>query len=221
MKRLALLFLVTVCILLSLSIAALWIRGQYVRDGIWYTPGDTRYSVHSHRGKIWLWSLTARPNNTAMVWTSPGRMQSGLVFESAPDSWYNQFAGNPMWRLTPADLDQTPAYAATTDHKLLGFRYVHTDNWLPRAQLMYGYPTATSRALYVPHWFLLIVTTLPAAWLLSRLLRARHRAKHNLCPACAYDLRATPHGGRCPECGTLKPAAPVEAAATVPAPAAT
>jgi hypothetical protein len=35
-----------------------------------------------------------------------------------------------------------------------------------------------------------------------RRFRRRRRARAGLCPACGYDLRATP--GRCPECGTLK-----------------
>jgi hypothetical protein len=200
MKRLALIAFVSLSLLLCSSISFLWIRGQFARDSIWYTPSNTRYSIHSHRGKIWLWSLTAVPTPTAMVWTSPARMQPGLVFDSAPDSWYDQFAGNPMWTLLPKDLDDTPAYGATTDHRFLGFRLVRADTWYPRAQLMHGYPTAVSKALYIPHWFLLILTTVPAGWVFSRVLRARHRRRRRLCPACAYDIRATP--SRCPECGT-------------------
>jgi hypothetical protein len=43
----------------------------------------------------------------------------------------------------------------------------------------------------------------PAGWLalaLSRCRRTRCRLVQGLCPACGYDLRATP--GRCPECGS-------------------
>jgi hypothetical protein len=52
-------------------------------------------------------------------------------------------------------------------------------------------------------WWILIATTavLPIIWLKRR---CAPRIP-GLCPACGYDLRATPE--RCPECGTVKPAA--------------
>lgn len=34
-------------------------------------------------------------------------------------------------------------------------------------------------------------------------LRRKVRLRRGLCPHCAYDLRATPLGSPCPECGTL------------------
>jgi hypothetical protein len=53
----------------------------------------------------------------------------------------------------------------------------------------------------VPRWLVLAALTLPAwPWLLAR-LRRRKRQTRGLCPACGYDLRATP--GRCPECGAV------------------
>ena len=55
----------------------------------------------------------------------------------------------------------------------------------------------------VPAFFLILITLAPTVaalmYLRLRLNRARARRATGKCPACGYDLRATP--GRCPECG--------------------
>ena len=52
----------------------------------------------------------------------------------------------------------------------------------------------------LPLWLLFLLTaTLPTLALIRH--RRRHRDPSNQCPACSYDLRATPN--RCPECGHL------------------
>ena len=62
----------------------------------------------------------------------------------------------------------------------------------------------------VPFWSLAAVTAaLPLAWTMRR-LRARRARTAGLCPACGYDLRATPE--RCPECRRLPAATPATAA---------
>jgi hypothetical protein len=54
-----------------------------------------------------------------------------------------------------------------------------------------------------PFWSLALLTAiLPATWLIRfawARTGARRRRQLGLCPACGYDLRATPE--RCPECG--------------------
>jgi hypothetical protein len=78
----------------------------------------------------------------------------------------------------------------------------------------FGMPGTTARTsgmfLDVPHWMVVVIgSALPAWWWLRRrrrLLRV-HRLTHGLCISCGYDLRASPEGGRCPECGTV-PAEP-------------
>jgi hypothetical protein len=49
-----------------------------------------------------------------------------------------------------------------------------------------------------PHWMLIPVSALVPALLVRRLHSAKRHAL-GACPACGYDLRATPD--RCPECG--------------------
>ncbi|HEX4797242.1 MAG TPA: hypothetical protein VH370_25840 [Humisphaera sp.] len=59
--------------------------------------------------------------------------------------------------------------------------------------------------VWTPYWGVTLVAgILPACWLGWAIVRARRRAhlkRDGLCPACGYDLRATP--GRCPECGKV------------------
>jgi hypothetical protein len=54
-------------------------------------------------------------------------------------------------------------------------------------------------AIKAPYWFLVAVTaaTPLRAWMHQ--IRGRNRSRVGLCPACGYDVRATPD--RCPECG--------------------
>jgi hypothetical protein len=55
--------------------------------------------------------------------------------------------------------------------------------------------------LGLPEWFLAGITAILPLARLSRKMRARRRAKANLCVARGYDLRASPN--RCPECGAV------------------
>ena len=59
-----------------------------------------------------------------------------------------------------------------------------------------------TRACVVPHWPVALVLAMPlAGWAIGRRRRSLRiqRIATGLCPACGYDLRATPQ--RCPECG--------------------
>jgi hypothetical protein len=76
------------------------------------------------------------------------------------------------------------------------------DVWMFRKEMdPYGF------RLFLPLWFLPLVTLLPTvlAWRLDTL--AHRRARLNLCPTCNYNRTGLAPRAICPECGTA-PAAP-------------
>jgi hypothetical protein len=89
----------------------------------------------------------------------------------------------------PRDLD-AGAWADLAARSLPGVHYLQG----PAARTTGVY----MRVLTLPHYLLAaLALTLPAARFVRR-VRTR-RGTNGVCPACGYDLRATP--GRCPECG--------------------
>jgi hypothetical protein len=63
--------------------------------------------------------------------------------------------------------------------------------------------TPTSWELAIPWWLILIFALAIPAGAAEKSWRQRRRIKAGQCPACGYDLRATPE--RCPECGRVLP----------------
>ena len=191
--------LTTLSALLCLATIALWIRGHYARDGLWYSTDTMRYSIHSYRGRIWFWSLSIAPNPSASVWVTPTHVTTGFQVDSVSDSWYDPYLAPVKGVRLETDFTEAPGGWSAPSKQCLGFRYVSTDTWYPKAQLQWGYPSARSRAIFIPHWALVVLTAVLPVIALLRFVRNRNRRRDNLCPKCGYDLRATP--GRCPECG--------------------
>jgi hypothetical protein len=63
--------------------------------------------------------------------------------------------------------------------------------------------TVTTQQLSLPAWLpAILFSVLPVRWL-TNVMRQRRLRRLGRCPACGYDLRATPD--RCPECGRAIP----------------
>jgi hypothetical protein len=195
-------------LVLFVGTVILWARGYFARDGIWYSTDTGRYSLHSYRGRIWFWSLSGGRAASDSVWNTPAKLDRGIVWDSTPDSYYDQFRGSRKWNLSSEQF--TLAVPATgfssadpgaVDWRALGFRYLRNRSWTPIAQLQQGYPTAQSSAVFIPHWAMVLTFGILPTAMLFRAARRRHRIRRGLCPVCGYDLRASPT--RCPECGTI------------------
>jgi hypothetical protein len=148
----------------------------------------------------------SRPGDDVQTIVYARSLRGGLQFAkvgSVP-AWFieAQRLSSPRWRTerldTPPGSSMTPdndwqlldGPRLTTNVRTLGFR-------LLRGTLFYHSPFWSLR---IPYWSLaLLCLPLPAARGVGWWRRRRTR-KQGHCPACGYDLRATPD--RCPECGT-------------------
>jgi hypothetical protein len=115
-----------------------------------------------------------------------------------PPLWV-QFDANPL--IATGDYDKDPDWAGNSDPHIS--RTVFADGG--RFVLWHEPGEAAARwALKLPgHWLIALSLVCPAVWCGARLRRTTGltRTRSGLCPACGYDLRASPD--RCPECGAL------------------
>ena len=146
-------------------------------------------SYHRSSGVAWTAS-DGDPAAHALFTASSGAGGMSISFER-----YDLTGEPPGWMWTCSELPPYGEWYFPLQTERFGFGAVLESD---EGGAAYG--------LLVPHWFVATLTAVsPAAWLWAH-VRRRRRIVRGLCPACGYDLRASP--ARCPECGTTPEVTP-------------
>ena len=174
-------------LVLFVTVCAFWLRSYGNFDTVAWYANEWRGTAVSVQARG-----VAVDSGGLMVFT----MDRGANFGDDPKSLARFRASSPPFRglshlrLEPCGYPyMDPEYAG---QRGLGFGHFSGARNPPIV-------SAADRDRYVifPFWLpAALAAVLPAAWCRERIVR-NHREQHGLCPACGYDLRATP--GRCPE----------------------
>ena len=164
-------------LLLCVGVCVLWVRSYRTQDVLYAGPPERQFCAYAAGGLL-----------DVSTWRYEGEMTA------------EQAASRRVVHVKSVPFDPADGHAvdllserATARLRLGDFRYLDLDG---------AFPTMADFVVcVVPLWLPAVaLSTAPATWLGTRLRkRRRGRARVGLCPACGYDLRASP--GRCPECG--------------------
>jgi hypothetical protein len=161
---------------LVLCVAAV---GLWVQS-YWWTD---RWMTEWH-GRRYL-ALAANRGTFYLTWTAFDAGDNG--------QWDVNFALPPGFSILAATTEDDDESSGLSS--FLGFKWLLAD-FGPMSVRTYGAPV----------WLLVALTSTPPLIALRRIRRRRREANRGHCPACGYDLRATPD--RCPECGAVSNARP-------------
>ena len=210
MTRRLLNLLTALWLLLCVASVAMWVRSQSVTE-MWRFP--TRYGPAAP-GERLLGSAKGW-KFVSMVGSGDGRL---VWFDAKQYDRPHQVVGTPVeadgyrkvigtGRLPRGVGSLAGTYGKSRAHRVT-VPWVAEVTWSPEQRVRTGPPPSGAFVSYGRHWCASVswwvpavaAAMLPAARGFHGLKRARRRRAEGVCPACGYDLRATP--GRCPECGT-------------------
>ena len=164
------------CMLLTLALAILWFRsytrGDMMHWGVRNTAHEEQFNRHIY---IYVLSTTGEFQIC--------RRSSSI--KSRGFKWVRPHLRDAKFDFSNDEIN------------FWGFRW--ENNRLPNRPLSWTSWSDWVFSITIPYWALVLFSSAwPTIWLVGR-LRHRRKTKSGCCPACGYDLRATPE--RCPECG--------------------
>ena len=186
MKRRLLNLLTALSLLLCVAVCVLWVRSYWRYDLAGWDARSVAPILGSYRGHV-LW---------AAEWGGE-ESRSGSLPRSDSDSGDDGPDDRRRFNYDngPVDSDSEVVWNNLRRKAALsvaGFIYTFAADSTP-----------PFRMVITPSWFVALLCAILPARRLWRSRTRRLRSRRGLCPACGYDLRATP--GRCPECGREGP----------------
>ena len=193
MKRRLLNLVTALSLLLSVVVAAWWVRSYFVTDRFFH-------SWFAARGPWTDWVQDELQVGRGGV--GVGRIvQSEITpdYQRRMEALLLKVGGRPFFHegLAPT----YPNLKTTGKQPTLGFKYDAFENLIPTNTPR----SAWGKEVVVPLWALFPWIAALPGWRGWRWWRRRRRYAAGLCQCCGYDLRASPD--RCPECGAAPAAA--------------
>ena len=186
--------------LICIALCVLWARSYWRSDGVSWRKVTGEEPVRAR---------------TVMIYSGKGGIEAALVRERTyyspempvPRGWRYESAGSPATPgETPIELGwRKAAYGFGMEHDWSTPNGFFNLAGLPGVgQMFISAPvgwTESSRGVWVPHWFLVLVFAVLPVKRTYLWTRSSRRKKRGLCAECGYDLRGG--GERCPECGAI------------------
>jgi hypothetical protein len=192
MRRRLIQLLCCLCACVAIATAAIWVHSLFSHATLAFVRVDRQgaHPVARMRNLEWY------AGNLCIYWLD------ATILDPRPYEIYIRKEGRG-WSVDfttgPRDDPDHEAYLAGFGTPILGGQFYHRFHNQPEM-------TGPQMIIWIPCWWVLLVSVPLPALVLFRRVRARRRVQQGRCVACGYDLRASPD--RCPECGAVpeKPA---------------